>query len=51
MDKVKNAIEAYTSRDANPITDAYCEQAIIIVGRYLAAVVENGKDLEARNSL
>lgn len=51
FDVLAHAIEAYTSRDANPITDAYCEQAIKLVGRYLVKAVQNGKDLEARTMM
>lgn len=51
FDVLAHAIEAYTSVKSTPITDAMCEEAIRLVGRYLRRAVENGSDLEARNAL
>ena len=51
FDVLEHAIEAYTSRDANPFSDLYCEQAIKLVGKYLRTAVANGADIEAREKM
>jgi hydroxyacid-oxoacid transhydrogenase len=33
---------------SNPISDTWCEQTLILVGKYLRRAVMNGRDLEAR---
>jgi alcohol dehydrogenase class IV len=51
FDILAHCIEAYTSNDATPVTDLFCEQAIRLVGKYLRTAVEDGSNLEARNAL
>jgi len=51
FDVLAHAIEAYTSRDANPFSDLYCEQAVKLVGKYLRKAVKDGNDVEAREKM
>jgi len=51
MDALTHAIEAYTSRNHQPFADAFCLQAIRLIGEGLRRAVGNGTDLEARSSL
>ncbi|MEW5822402.1 MAG: iron-containing alcohol dehydrogenase [Cyanobacteriota bacterium] len=51
IDVFFHAIEAYTSRIANPISDLYCEKAIELVAKYLHRAYKNGKDKEARENM
>lgn len=48
MDALTHAIEAYTSMQKNPLSDAYSFAAINLIREYLPRVIENGKDEEAR---
>jgi alcohol dehydrogenase class IV len=47
-DALTQAIEAYTSTGAMPITDALAIQAIARIGRALERAYQDGQDLEAR---
>lgn len=51
LDALCHAIEAYTSRQANPLSDAMALQAIRLIGRNLRRAVSNGTDLEARGQM
>jgi alcohol dehydrogenase class IV len=63
IDALVHAIEAYTAIDAaempdgnaysgrTPITNALCEQAIALIGKYLVRAVEVADDLEAREGM
>ena len=51
FDVLAHAIEAYTSNQSTPMTDLMCEEAIMLVGKYLRKAVDNGSDLEARTAL
>lgn len=51
FDVLAHAIEAYTSRDASPVTDLYCEQAIQLVVKHLPIACNDVKDVEAREAL
>ena len=51
FDVLAHAIEAFTSRDANPFSDLYCEQAIKLTSRYLSRAIENGGDMDAREGM
>jgi alcohol dehydrogenase len=51
IDVFFHAIEAYTSKVANPISDLYCEKAIELVGKYLHRVYKDGNDREARKNM
>lgn len=48
MDALVHAIEAYTSIQKNPMSDAFAFAAINLIREYLPKVIENGKDEEAR---
>lgn len=51
MDVLSHAIEAYCSREAQPVTDALAIHAIELVVEYLPRAVANGEDLEAREQM
>lgn len=51
FDVVEHAIEAYTSNDANPISDMFCEKSLKIASRFLRRVVKDGSDVEAREMM
>ena len=51
MDALTHAIEAYVSTIATPVTDACAEKAIELIAKYLATVVEDGSNLEAREQM
>lgn len=51
MDALTHAVEAYTSRKANVMTDIFAISAIKKIFKYLPKVYSNGKDLEAREQL
>jgi alcohol dehydrogenase len=48
MDALSHAIEAYTSTQKNPMSDAYAYAAVNLIREYLPKVVDDGKDEEAR---
>lgn len=51
MDTLTHAVEAYTSRAGNPVSDTLALEAIRLVERHLARVVRNGQDREARRGM
>ncbi|PRR84493.1 iron-containing alcohol dehydrogenase [Clostridium vincentii] len=51
MDALTHAIEAYTSRKANPLTDTYALSAIKRIFTYLPLVYKNGEDKKARQEM
>lgn len=51
IDALVHAIEAYTSIQKNPLSDAYSFAAIKLIIEYLIKAVINGKDEEARLAL
>ena len=51
VDALTHAIEAYTCKVSQPITDALALHAISLIGKYLVTAVENGGDLEARTGM
>jgi alcohol dehydrogenase class IV len=51
MDALTHAVEAYTSRKANPLTDTYALSAIKRIFTYLPLVYENGEDKKAREEM
>ncbi len=51
MDALTNAIEAYVSTDANPLTDAAALKAIQMIGHYLPKAVANGDYMNARENM
>ncbi|MGL6114916.1 iron-containing alcohol dehydrogenase [Cetobacterium sp. SF1] len=51
MDALTHAIEAYVSKDANPVTDAAAIQAIKLIASNLRQAVANGENLKARENM
>ena len=51
MDALTHAIEAYVSKDANPVTDASAIQAIKLISENLRQAVALGENLEARENM
>jgi alcohol dehydrogenase class IV len=51
IDALTHAVEAYVSRNANPVTDALALQAIRLIARSLRKAVENGQDQQARSDM
>lgn len=51
MDALTHAIEAYTTKYANVITDVFAEKAIKLISDNLRKVVFNGEDLNARTEM
>ncbi len=51
LDALTHAVEAYTSKKAQPLTDPYCIAAVQKIFKYLPRAYENGEDIEARNEL
>ena len=48
LDALTHAVEAYTSRRAQPLTDSVCVSAVKRLFCYLPRAYKNGDDLEAR---
>lgn len=51
MDALTHAVEAYTSRKANPLTDIYALSAIKRIFTYLPAAYKDGDDKKAREEM
>ncbi|GAA0706784.1 iron-containing alcohol dehydrogenase [Paraclostridium ghonii] len=51
MDALTHAIEAYVSKDANPVTDAAAIQAIKLISKNLRQAVALGENLVARENM
>ncbi len=51
MDALCHAIESYTCRKANPITDMFCIDAIKRIFKYLPKACSDGNDKEARENM
>lgn len=51
MDALTHAVEAYTSRVANPVSDALALQAIRLIAKHLPVAVTNGGDADARHGM
>ena len=49
LDALTHAIEAYTSRRDQPLTDSVCISAVKRLFKYLPVAYANGNDLTARN--
>ena len=49
LDALTHAVEAYTSRRAQPLTDAVCISAVKRLFKYLPRAYADGNDLTARN--
>ena len=46
-----HAVEAYTSKAANPMSDLFAEKALALSIEFLPRVCKNGNDLEARTAM
>lgn len=51
MDALTHAVEAYVSKDANPVTDASAIQAIKLIAQNLRQAVALGENLVARENM
>jgi alcohol dehydrogenase len=51
IDALTHAIEAYTARCSNPISDALVLYAMELVGTHLESAVQNGGDVRARSGV
>jgi len=51
MDALTHAVEAYTSRKANPLSDTYALSAIKRIFTYLPVAYKNGEDKRAREEM
>lgn len=51
MDALTHAVESYTSRKANALTDMYAISAIKRIFKYLPAAYEDGNDKKARGEM
>lgn len=51
MDALCHAVESYTCRKANPITDMFSLDAVKRIFKYLGRACENGDDKEARENM
>ena len=51
MDALAHAVESYTSRKRNPLTDLYALSAIRRIFQYLPAAYQNGQDRTARQEM
>lgn len=51
MDALTHAVEAYVSKNANPVTDAAAIQAMKLISTNLRQAVANGENVEARENM
>jgi len=51
VDAMAHCVEAFTSRRAHPIIDAYAMEGTTLVGKFLLRAVRDGNDVEARAGL
>jgi alcohol dehydrogenase len=51
MDALSHCVEAYVSKWATYITDAYCKQNFYLIGRYMRRFVADASDLEAAGAM
>ena len=51
VDALAHCVEAYTSKRAHPVIDAYALEGIKLIGTYLKRAVADGHDTEARAGL
>ena len=51
LDALTHAMEAYTSNQANPLSDLVALKAISLIGRSLKRAVRKGTDIEAREDM
>ncbi len=51
LDALTHAIEAYTCKEAQPLSDAAALYAIELISKYLTTAYKNGEDIEARSGM
>lgn len=51
MDALTHAIEAYVSLNSNPVSDAYAEKAIKLIGKNIRTATFNPTNIEARSNM
>lgn len=51
MDVLTHVIEAYVSKNANDVADAFCEKVVKLVFTYLERAYKDGSDAEAREKM
>ncbi len=51
MDALCHAVESYTCRKANPVTDLFCLDAVKRIFKYLPLALKDGEDREARENM
>jgi alcohol dehydrogenase class IV len=51
MDALTHAVESYTCRKANPVTDMFCLDAVKRIFKYLPVAAKDGTDKEARENM
>ncbi len=51
IDAMTHAIEAYANRNASPITDLFCREALRLIGAHLLTAVRDGSSRPARTAM
>jgi alcohol dehydrogenase class IV len=51
MDALTHAIECYTSKKANPLSDTYALRAVSLLSRSIRRAYRDGNDIEARHDM
>jgi alcohol dehydrogenase class IV len=51
MDALAHAVESYTCRKANPVTDMFCLDAVKRIFKYLPVAAKDGSNREARENM
>jgi alcohol dehydrogenase class IV len=51
MDALTQLLEPFVSIKANPVTDGFCREGLVRVGRSLLRAFQDGSDLEARTDM
>ncbi|MCK9169494.1 MAG: iron-containing alcohol dehydrogenase [Treponema sp.] len=51
MDALAHAVESYTCRKANPVTDMFCLDAVKRIFKYLPVAAKDGTNREARENM
>lgn len=51
MDALTHAVEAYVSRQHNPVADLFCLESIRLIGKNLKRACVSGGDIEARGGM
>jgi alcohol dehydrogenase class IV len=51
LDALAQLVEPYVSSRANPFTDAFCREGMVLVSRWLRAAVDDGTDEAARSGM